>query len=215
MILQDLNKIIQRNLLTSRLIKNNLLDNLIIIENNHSDPTGKLQSVKLENVPTNNCWIFQHENPEDEFKVSGKKVEKTILLLSDDKKELIVILIEMKSGFKIKELFDCRKKVNFSLTHLSIFLAINNHAISKYNDYKIKFKLVIYCNNENIDTSNILINEDLCKNFLEYRNGNSKNFKIQINSPSIGFNLIPAICIHEKDKEHIIMDFKDLLSKLS
>ena len=136
------------------------------------------------------------------------------MLLSEEKQELIIIALEMKSGFTIRELLSCQKKLNCSLSHLSIFLATNNHMLEKYNNYKIKLRLVIYCNNENIDTSNPLISDSLCQSFLDYRKGIINKLKVEINSPSLGYKIIPAICIHENAQEHISMDFNDLLTQL-
>lgn len=212
--LRNLNQIIHSNLRVSKIIKNNLSNDLLIIENKNIGITGKLKTVKLENTPINNCWIFEHEDSETELKANGSKVEKTILLLSEEKKELFVIAIEMKSRFTIDELLSCEKKINCSLSHLSIFLATNNHMVEKYNDYKLKFRLAIYCNNEHIDSKHPLFSQILCKSFLDYRAGIKKRFSIQINSPSLGFVIIPSICIHQNGHENIVMDFNTLLSEL-
>lgn len=212
--LQDLNKIIHSNLRTASLIKNNLSDELLIIENKNIGLTGKLKSVKLINTPTDFCWIFEHEDSNKELRAEAKKVEKSILLLREDKKELNIILIEMKSTFRNEHLIDCVDKTNCSLSYLTIFLATNNHMLEKYKNYKIKFRLVVFCNNEVINISNPTISENICQSFLEYRNGNTDKFKVEIISPNLGYKIIPAICIHENSEENIEMDFSNLLIQL-
>lgn len=210
--LQELNKRIQSNLRTSDIIKNNLNSNLMLVEKLNIGISGKLQSVNITNIPMSNCWLFEHENPEKQFETTTRKVEKTILYLDETKKELLVVLVEMKSTFGIRELFQCQEKLSDSLTHLSIFLAINNHSILKYDDYKIKFKFSIFYNSENIVMSHPRINEPLTQDFVSFRKGDIKTFNIEINSPSLGFNLIPTIGILNQDQENISIEFQDLLN---
>jgi len=74
--------------------------------------------------------------------------------------------------------------------------------------------LVVFCNNEVINNTNPTISENICQSFLEYRNGNTDKFKVEIISPNLGYKIIPAICIHENTEENIEMDFNNLLIQL-
>lgn len=213
--LQDLNKIIYSNLVSSNIIRSNLSNTLIITESKNVGISGKLQTLTINNMPVNNCWLFEHENSEIEFRTVKRKVEKSIIYLAEEDKELLIILIEMKSGFGIKELFQCQEKLNDSLSHLSIFLASNNHTISKYDGYKIKFRFPIFCNNYNIANTHPRFNDPLPQSFIKYSQGNTKTFKMEINSPSLGFNLIPTVTKLEQSQENISIDFEDLLGLFS
>ena len=99
--LQDLNSILHSNLKSSNIIKNNVSSDILILEQKNIGKSGMLQSVKIKNSPIDNCWLFDHEDSEVELRAEGQKVEKTVLVLSEEKKELLVLLIEMKSGFKV------------------------------------------------------------------------------------------------------------------
>lgn len=213
--LQDFRKKIHSNLLTSKIIKSNLSTSLTLTESQNIGKAGKLQTLTVNKMPVNNCWIFEHENSEIEFQTIKRKVEKTIIYLSESNKELLILLVEMKSGFGIKELFQCQEKLNDSLTHLSIFLSINDHTLSKYEDYKIKFKFLIFYNNYNVPSTHPRINDPLSTKFINQSQGNSKTFNMEINSPSLGYNLIPTTTKLEQSQENISIDFDDLLGLFS
>ena len=212
--LQNLNKIIHSNLLSSNIIKANINTSLLIKEIKNLGKANTLQSVKISNLPIKNCWIFEHEDGEKEFLASGKNVEKTLLYLDDNVKKLFIIPIELKTDFRIKHLNECSEKLNPSLTHISIFLATNNHLIDKYNDYKINFRLAIFCVSETISNQHPEYNTPLCQEFVLFQNGTKKRFNIDITSPSLGFIKVPSIRVLE-ETENIEIDFQDLLSRLT
>lgn len=213
--LQDLNKTIHSNLVSSNIIKANINTSLLIEETKNLGKPNTLQSVKISNLPTENCWIFEHEDGESEFLTSGKNVEKTILYLDDDSQKLFIIPIELKTDFRIKQLNDCSEKLNFSLTHLSIFLATNNHLIDRYNNYKINFRLAIFCVSETISSQHPDYNTPLCQDFVLFQNGTNKRFNIDVTSPSLGFIKVPSIRVLETGTENIEIEFNDLLGLFS
>jgi|GEM_PF-3483669 len=212
--LQNLTKTIHYNLSTSEVIKNNVNSSLRIDEIKNTNKPDTLQSLTINMLPTTKCWLFEHENPEKEFLVTSMKVDKTILYLSEETKELFIIAIELKTLFKIKQLNECQQKLNDSLSYLSIFLATNNHMKEIYSDYQVKFRLAIFCNSENISPQHPDYNSSLCQDYILFQHGTNKQFMYDINSPSLGYLKVPSIRILEPKLEHIEIDFQTLLEKL-
>lgn len=212
--LQDLNNKIHSILKSSNIIKSNVSSTLQITEIKNLTKPNTLKNIYIENTPLSNCWIFEHEDCEAEFQTAGSKVERTILYLDTSVKKLYIIPIELKTEFKIKQLEDCVKKVTYSLTNLSIFLATNNHLIELYNDYKINFRLVIFCTSEIISPQHPNYNSQLCRDFVLFQNGTNKKFNIDITSPSLGFIKVPSIRILQSNTENITIDFQNLLNML-
>lgn len=212
--LQELNSKIHSHLKSSNIIKSNISSTLQITETKNLNIPGTLKNLYIENIPLDNCWIFEHEDCEIEFLTAGSKVEKTILYLDTESERLYIIPIELKTELKIKQLEDCVKKLTCSLSYLSIFLATNNHLVDSYNDYKINFRLAIFCTSETISNQHPSYNSQLCKDFILFQNGTNERFNIDVNSPSLGFLKVPSIRILQSNTENITIQFQDLLNLL-
>jgi len=131
--LKTLNKTVVDNISKIGVFRQHYDNTIEILET--SNQPEDLQKVIIVNIP-NNVWIFENEfgqlkhyvledgNIKDKgnaLMFAGSKVEKTILLKSDDR--LYLFMIELKTSLTRKNIRELKDKFEQSLISISIYLA--------------------------------------------------------------------------------------------
>ncbi len=210
MYFKDLRSIVQNNLGTLDTIKSNLNEVIEIEEKQKST----LKKVFIKNMPTKNIWLFENEEADTVFTSNGNKVEKTILYFQENK--LYIIMIELKQTMNCDKLKDTQKKIQDSLSFISIFLLVNQHKDKIYENMKI-VPIGILCFNKNsFLNANISKNKEICrkmKDNISTENLNEK-FTIEIETSSLGNIKIPfkAFQNPNQNSDNFSINFKELIN---
>lgn len=206
--LTELRQKVQNSFKTVDILKENLSSSIDIVES-ASDAT--LEKVTISNAPTNNLWIFNNENGENTFVSKGKKVENTLIYLDGINKKLYIIMIELKSTLNRDKLIHCKDKLQDTLSHISIYLLLNNHN-KEYKDIELIPIGVVCFNNEAIltDSRTIRAESTLINNYTNYKNNNEDNFLVELNTVALGRQIIPTITIQNSSPNcYFGIDFID------
>ncbi|HHO41954.1 MAG TPA: hypothetical protein ENN12_01170 [Epsilonproteobacteria bacterium] len=198
--LNHLRKRVQVHFKSLRILNENLSSSLDILE---TSSNATLQKVTIDNIPTQECWIFENENGEKELRSDGKKSEATILYMDRKNKKLYIIMVELKSTLTIENLIHCRDKFKESLSHISVFMLINNHD-HEYDDFKIFTVGFICCQNEAISTSaqSVTSEINLVNAFKTYNQNGDKNFLAELQTITLGRQYIPIIVKQSLSREN-------------
>jgi len=198
--LNHLRKRVQTHFKNLIILKENLSSSSDILE---TSSNATLQKVTIDNIPTQECWIFENENGEKELRSDGKKSEATILYVDRKNKRLLIIMVELKSTLTIENLIHCRDKFKESLSHISVFILINNHSY-EYDDFKISPVGLICCQDEAISTSTQPITSEvnLINAFKTYNQNGDKNFLAELQTIILGRQYIPIIVKQSLSREN-------------
>lgn len=191
--LTELRTKVQSHFKNSCIMKENLSHSFDVLE---TDSGASLQKVELKKLPIENCWIFENENGENELRSNGKKPEVTIIYLDKENKKLFVIMVELKSTLDVNKLIHCRDKFRETLSHLSVFLLINNHN-EFYADCTLYPVGLICHQSEVISTSQSPLSNEisLVDGYKNYLSNEERSFLVELNTITLGRQYIKAIAI--------------------
>ena len=209
----DLRAKVQNNFTNLNLIKENLSDTINIIEN---DNRATLKQVNITQCPTDNLWIFNNENGEKVFLSNGKKVENTLLYLEEDNKKLYILMIELKSTFDNEKLIQCRDKFQDTLSHISVYILLNNHN-QEFEDICIVPVGIVCYQREVITSSNNThpTNQALIDTFKNYIQNSDDNMLITLETLALGVQVIPTLFFeNESSDDNFEITFDNILEKI-
>lgn len=207
----DLREKVQNNFKNLNLIKENLFDTINIVENNNS---ATLKRVNIIKCPTDNLWIFDNEKGENVFLSNGKKVENTLLYLDEDNKKLYILMIELKSTFHKRKLIDCRNKFQDTLSHISVYLLLNNHT-QEFKDIEIAPVGIVCYQREIITIDNAPSNEIIIDNFKNYIQNSNDNMLITLETLALGVQVIPTLFFENNSgNDNFDIAFNDIMGKI-
>lgn len=209
----DLREKVQNNFKNLNLIKENFFDTINILEN---DNGATLKQVNITQCLTDNLWIFDNEKGENVFLSNGKKVENTLLYLDEDSKKLYILMIELKSTFDNRKLIHCRDKFQDVLSHISVYLLLNNHNQEFENIDIVPVGIVCY-QREVITSSNNIhpTNQALIDTFKNYIQNSDDNMLITLETLALGVQVIPTLFFENRsNNNNFEITFDEILEKI-
>lgn len=206
-------------------------DGILKIEETNIDrkDSTQLSVVKIKNLPTSDVWIFENEFGDKQikdntildkqkraFSNAGNKVEKTIVWHNNDR--LYLIMFEMKRSMTFNNFSDISKKLEHSLSFISIFIAA--HAELPSNSTSSILPIGVCCFNLD-ETSTLKEASEMSPSRKtlkrEYVDAGKKQFSLTVQPLTLNNMRIPIIFYENPipDTNNFDIDFHDIIHRVS